>query len=87
MERDWRFALTFHAYAHLPGPELERLRESVAKAFRRDADLGIFTMIELRACLFWEQRYWMDRQPNLDEMTYIRALLKGLRGKVREWNG
>lgn len=84
-----RFALTFHAYAHFSGPELKGLRESVADAFRSSTGLGIFTIIELRACLFCEQRYyrWMDRQPNENEMTYIRALLEALRSKIEAVNG
>jgi hypothetical protein len=83
-----RFALTFPAYAHFPGPELEQVAKSVAAAFQDGSDLGMFTMSDLRACLFWKQRYyrWMDRQPDEEEMKCIRALLEALRSKVAAWS-
>ena len=91
-DADWkdigRFALSFSAYSHFPGPELEDVSRTVEGAFEAGSDLGSFTMSELRACLFWSQRRyrWLERHPDDTEMKYIRALLEALRIKVVAWS-
>lgn len=80
-DADWntiqRFALTFNAYEFHGSSEK---CEQIANARRAE------TLIELRTCLFFEQRRWrhFGEEPDAEAMHYIRGLLDKIRKAVAD---
>jgi hypothetical protein len=76
------FALTFDGYEAFPNEECANLANRVIDEFSKsDKILEKLTLMEVRACLFFEQRrcHYSGRVPDADEMIYIGALLNLIR--------
>jgi hypothetical protein len=90
---DWgvvgRFALSFNGYEHWGS--FERCAD-VASRGREAFETGHAlpdSLTELRTCLFFEQRRWRHYGYDPDEraMGYIRALVGGIRERIRTEEG
>lgn len=76
------FALTFDGYAAFPDEGCANLANRVIDEFSKSAKiLETLTLMELRTCLFFEQRRWhhSDWFPDADGKIYIGALLNFIR--------
>ena len=73
----FQFALTFNGYEH--HGSFEKCAD-IANERRND------TLLNLRTCLFFEQRRWrhMGEEPDDEAMKYIRMLVREIRAKVEE---
>jgi len=90
---DWgvvgRFALSFNGYEHWGSFErCAAVAYRGREAFETGHALPV-TLTELRTCLFFEQRRWRHYGYDPDEraMAYIRALVEGIRERVRTEEG
>lgn len=79
-----RFALTFDGYDHWGGfDKCAEIGNRWAAAYAQQRILPD-SLTDLRTCLFFEQRRWrhFGDDPDGESMTYIRALLEGIRDHV-----
>jgi hypothetical protein len=78
------FALTFNGYSYYPR-NLHEIALSAAQRFRETGKLPM-TLNRLRACLFFQQRYWRNAGSDPDEgsMKFVRAILRAVEKKVAE---
>lgn len=76
------FALSFDGYAHW-GDRCGPLAEAAAAAFHADGTLPD-TLVDLRACVFYEQQRWrwQGRPPSDSDRAYMQALLDAIRSAV-----
>jgi hypothetical protein len=79
-----QFALTFDGYCECGS--FDKCADIANKAIAVFHSAGKVpkSLVELRTCLFFEQRRWnhFGETPPVDEMRYIRALLKAIRENV-----
>jgi hypothetical protein len=76
------FALTFNGYEAFPDEACANLANKVIDEFSKNAKiLEKLTLMELRACLFFEQRRYRhcDDVPDAGGLIYIGALLNLIR--------
>lgn len=75
------FALTFDGYAAVA--ESTDLGDLASRAIDRWNDTGLLpsSLVQLRSCLFFEQRRYrhMDMELQGEDMAYIRALVEAIR--------
>ena len=80
-----RFALSFNGYEYWGS--FDKCSEVVNKSAKiyRETEALAGSLTELRTCLFFEQRRWRHygEQPSEQAMSYIHALIEGMREKVR----
>ena len=71
----WRFALTFDGYG-------------ICGSFEKCAQIANGrlngSLIELRTCLFFEQRRWrhLEKAPDKKALAYIRGIIEHIRARV-----
>lgn len=76
------FALTFDGYAYYSN-RVSSIANHAQDKFEASGKLPR-TLDRLRACLFWQQRFWHSDggMPDEDAMRFIKALLGAIRGIV-----
>lgn len=76
------FALTFDGYRHFT-KRVTAISDEAQQEFNSSGKLPR-TLDRLRACLFWQQRYWRNDGglPDDESMRFIRALLGAIRSKA-----
>lgn len=75
------FALSLNGYKAIPRDSCIRLANEVHEAFLEEATIPHeLTLTELRACLFFEQRWYhqCDAVPEGGDLAYLRALLDSI---------
>ena len=81
------FALTFNGYDALGN----RTGDLANVTHRQWSEIGVLPsdLIELRSCLFFEQRRYrhFGWDPDEDAMAYIRVLIEAIRERVAEATG
>ena len=89
-DADWSaigaFALTFNGYQYWGSfGRCAEVANRWSDAWYREQRLPP-ALIELRTCLFFEQRRWRHygRIPDEEAMTYIRALVRAIGDKARQ---
>ena len=77
------FALSFDGYAHYSG-RVSTIARQAQQEFNRSGKLPR-TVDRLRACLFFQQRFWRNNgdEPDAESMLLIGVLLEAIRTKVK----
>ena len=80
------FALSFNGYEYWGSfHKCGDLANKWANAWREKRDLPS-TLVDLRTCLFFEQRRWrhFGHEPDEETMVYIRALVEAIREQIKQ---
>ena len=77
------FALSFDGYSYYP-KNLAQITQNAARDYQEKGTLPR-TLNRLRACLFFQQRFWRNDGGDPDEasMAFIYAILEAIRLKIR----